>query len=119
MQNWLISKKVQNAVEISVSLFGLYMLYQILRRMLGGSWGIEALIFGLVVLHIGFTFGLAMKMAETKTDLRHLNKKFYALATDFKELRNKFSDQTIEFKAQRKEFSDLAKKVDLSLKKRK
>ncbi|MDP1694013.1 MAG: hypothetical protein Q8L34_00560 [Candidatus Woesearchaeota archaeon] len=126
MKNILLNPRVQLAVDIVVSLFGLFMLYQILRRMFGGSWGIETLIFGLVVLHIGFTFWLAMKMTETKTEVRHLRSQFHSLATDFKELRSEVSNQKIEFKAQRNEFTDLRNeftklghKVEVSLKKRK
>ena len=126
MKNILLNKKVQLAVDIIVSLFGLFMLYQILRRMFGGSWGIETLIFGLVVLHIGFTFGLAMKMTETKTEVRHLRSQFHSLATDFKEQTREFSDLKNDFTGLKNEFTDLRNeftklghKVEVSLKKRK
>ncbi|GEM_PF-1790985 len=116
MKNPLFNPRVQKAIDIILALFGLFMLYQILRRMFGGSWGIEALIFGLVVLHMGITFGLAVKMTETKTDLRHLRGQFNSLAADFKAHRNEFIDSKSELK---NEMTKLTQKVELSLKKRK
>ncbi len=126
MKNPLFNPRVQQAIDIILALFGLFMLYQILRRMFGGSWGIEALIFGLVVLHMGITFGLAVKMTETRTEVRHLRNQFHSLATDFKGIRSEFGDQTLQFKGFKNEFADLKSefiklnsKIELSLKKRK
>lgn len=105
MENRLCNKRVQAAVEIGVSVFGLFVLYQILRKMVGGSWGVEELILGLIVVHIGFTFALAMKTTEANRDLRHITKQFESLAIDFKK--------------HREDFRLLDKKVELSLKQRK
>lgn len=39
------------------TIFGIYVAYQIVKILLGGSWGVEDAILALVVLNITITFG--------------------------------------------------------------
>ena len=75
-------------IEMFAIAFGLFMAYQILRKILGGSWGVENLIIGLVMANITMTVGFAVKNSKdimrVSSDLKHLTKQFNSLAHDFK-----------------------------------
>ncbi len=94
--------------------FGLYLFYQLLRKIFGGSWGAEALIIGLLLFVINFLFRLATTMTQVTTDVHHLQRQFDGLSadfkdlkTDFKDLKTEFNDLGTEFKELRTEFKEL------------
>ena len=70
---------------ILLIIFGLFIVYQIILKIFGGSWETEDIIVALLVFVIGFMFTIALNLV--KLDLRHnqLQKQFYFLAKDFKE----------------------------------
>jgi len=47
--------KLEDLIKISLLLFAVYIIYQIIRKILGGSWSIEQIILSLLVLNIGWT----------------------------------------------------------------
>lgn len=121
-----MKKEILMIIEVIICLFGLYILYEILRKMSGGSWGIQEMIFGLTVLTLGFVFHLAMSLSEVKTDVHHLRAQFHSLATDFKAHRNEFNNFKTDFKDMREDLDELrsnvkrlTQKVERSLQKRK
>ena len=76
---------IQNILEIILILFGLFILYQIIRKILGGSWETENIIAALLMFNIGLTFTLALNQVRTSMGLHYLTKKVNYLAKDFKE----------------------------------
>ncbi len=47
--------KTKTLILSTLVLFAVYVLYQILRKLLGGSWSIEEIILALVVVNLGWT----------------------------------------------------------------
>ncbi len=75
-------------VYAAVIVFGLFIAYQLIRKILGGSWGTEDIITAMVIANITVTFGLAINttkgITKINSELSHLRKQFNSLATDFK-----------------------------------
>jgi len=56
-------------IEVLLALFGLFIAYQLLRKILGGSWQTEGLVIGILF----FNFGLMWKLYLSSLEL---NSKF-------------------------------------------
>lgn len=85
--NWLYRSR--KAFEILIALFGLFLLIQIIRKILGGSWSTEDIIIGLLLFNLGSIFTIGMIVAQLRSDHRNLKGQFRSLAEDFKEHREK------------------------------
>ena len=48
-------------VDLVLILFGLFLAYQILLKIFGGSWQTESLIIALLIFNLGLTWKLNMK----------------------------------------------------------
>ena len=75
---------IRKGLETLLILFGLYLVIQIIRKILGGSWDTEDIILGLLILSVGTTFTVGFMLAELKSDHNHLKQQFSSLAADFK-----------------------------------
>ncbi len=71
-------------VKILLALFGLFLLYQIIRIILGGSWQIEEVILALLVFNISLTVTLLIPVIKNSMEVKHLKEQFKALVHDFK-----------------------------------
>ncbi len=74
-------------VKVLISLlilFGLYLLVQIIRKIIGGSWTMEDIILGLIILNLGSVITIGTMVAQLRSDHDHLKAQFYSLANDFK-----------------------------------
>lgn len=49
--------------------FMLYLIYELVRRILGGSLGFEELVVGLLVANLGYSFYLASRFASISSKL--------------------------------------------------
>ena len=49
---------MKNILKVVMIVFGLFLLYQIVHKLLGGSWSIEQLILATAVLNLGWTMSL-------------------------------------------------------------
>lgn len=78
------SKELQKIIEGVVVLFALYILFQIVRKMFGGSWDTENIIIGLLVFNLGCVFTIGILVAQLKSDHNNLKWQFKNLANDFK-----------------------------------
>ena len=76
---------IQTILIIFLIVFGLFLAYQIILKILGGSWQTESLIISLLMLNIGITFTLAINHAKINARIAHLTYQFRSLAKDFKE----------------------------------
>ena len=83
-----MDKTTINAMEkvliILLVIFGLYLLVQIVRKIIGGSWTTEDIILGLLILNLGSIITIGTMMAQLRSDHDHLKTQFYSLANYFK-----------------------------------
>lgn len=79
-----IIQQIQSIVMILLILFGIFIIYQVILKILGGSWEIEDIILALLIFNIGFSFTIALNQVKTNSDLNSLNYQFKHLANDFK-----------------------------------
>lgn len=84
MAKILNNKELNKVIESIVILFALYVLFQIIRVMLGGSWEIEDIIVSLLIFNLGCVFTIGILVAQMKSDHNHLKGQFKNLAKDFK-----------------------------------
>ncbi|MFH0978311.1 MAG: hypothetical protein V1837_03330 [Candidatus Woesearchaeota archaeon] len=85
-------------VKLALIIFGIFLIYQIARLLLGGSWSTEELIVALLVLSLTMTFQLAKKVESMSADMRNFKNSFKALATDFKSLSLSYNDHLGQYK---------------------
>ena len=107
MMNIRPSGKLIRIIEISIALFGLFVIYQIMRYVFGGSWNTEQIILTLVAINTGCVFTIGIIGAVMRSDINHLNRQFTSLASDYKQDREKIRDMTTEFKQQRIQLREL------------
>jgi len=74
----------QIILTIILIIFSLFILYQIIKKIIGGSWSIEQVILALVIANIGVTFSLAIRQTKSSMQLSNLMSQFKCLANDFK-----------------------------------
>ena len=77
-------KIIETALVTILFIFGLFLVYQILKKALGGSWETENIIISLLIFNIGLTFTIGLSMAKLKSDHNHLENQFKSLVSDFK-----------------------------------
>ena len=80
-----VFKWIEKAIEIFVTVFGAFIAYQLLRKILGGSWATEDILIGLVIFNIATLFSVAILLTQLKSDFKHHKSQFSALTRDFKE----------------------------------
>ena len=81
---WLSSDNVILFFQLAYIIFGLYLVFQILLKLFGGSWSAEGIIMGLVIANVSVTFAIGILLTQVRSDLRHLRSQFRSLANDFK-----------------------------------
>lgn len=74
---------IQWLLRIFLIVLGLIIIYQLLKKLLGGSWEMQLLI-ALAVANLGYSFYLGNKVSEQKGWSAQFEKRFEALAHDFK-----------------------------------
>ena len=95
--------KIENIIQITITLFGLFIIYQIVKRMLGGSWEIETVLLALVIFAMTITFSTTFRFNK------HLG--------EFKEFKRSMLEMTKDFKEFRKETNEKLHSIDLKLSK--
>lgn len=80
-----IIKIIIKLFVIILIIFGLFIIYQIIKKILGGSWSTENIIVSLLILNLGVVFATGLIFAKLRSDHNHLSKQFSALANDFKD----------------------------------
>ncbi len=65
-------------------LFGIFLAYQIIRKIIGGSWNTEDIILALLIFNIGFSFTIALNQMRSSSDHDYLKHQFQCMAKDFK-----------------------------------
>lgn len=54
----------EKAVYWAILLFAVYLIFEIIRKLLGGSLGFEEIIIGLLIANIGYSFHINSKLSE-------------------------------------------------------
>ena len=80
-----VEKVIEKIIVIVLVIFGLFLAYQIIKKVLGGSWTTEEIIISLFVFNLGCTFTIGLTLAKLSSDHSHLSHQFRSLASDFKE----------------------------------
>ena len=57
-------KRLENILKWVLALFVIYLIFELFRKMLGGSLGFEELIVGLLIANLGYTFKIDSKFSE-------------------------------------------------------
>lgn len=76
---------IQLLLMIILIIFGLFLLYQVVLKILGGSWQTEDIIVSLLILSISFTFAIALNQIRYNVDYNYFKRNIHSLAKDFKE----------------------------------
>jgi len=71
-------------IVILLAVFGLFLAFQIIKKIFIGSWETEDLILAILFFNTGAVFSIIFILATIKSDLKHLSKKFDSLVSDFK-----------------------------------
>lgn len=79
---------IQNILVFLIFILGLFIAYQIILKIFGGSWETEDIVVTLLVLIISSIFTIVIILAQLKSDHNHLARQFSSLAKDFKEVRD-------------------------------
>lgn len=79
-----IKKTIENILMLVLVIFGLFVVYQIIKKALGGSWETEDIIISLLIFNSGCVFTIGLSMAKLKSDHNHLANQFRHLVKDFK-----------------------------------
>ena len=69
---------------IVLILFAVFIIYQIIIKIIRGSWETQDLVIALLILIIGFVFNLTIKLTKLETNFNNLRTSFCKLAKDFK-----------------------------------
>lgn len=79
-----IEKLIEDVAVILLLLFGLFIIYQIIKKSIGGSWSTEDIIISLLIFNLGCIFTIGLTLAKLNSDHSHLADQFKSLAEDFK-----------------------------------
>ena len=84
MSGFWKNERVVKTIEFLIVIFGVYLLLQLIRKILGGSWSSEDIVVALLIFNTSCLFTVVILIVQIKTDLGNLKSQFRALATDFK-----------------------------------
>ncbi len=70
---------------ILLIIFSVYIIYQLILKIFGGSWQTEDIVIALLILIIGSVLNITIKLAKLETNFSNLKTSFCSLAKDFKE----------------------------------
>ena len=107
-------------LKILIIIFALFILYQLVKFLLGGSWEKEDLIIALLVFNISITIPIGFSHFRLMAEHNHLANQFRSLVTDFKKLSEdvrKLSLDINKIKMELKTLSSQVKKLDYDFRK--
>ena len=80
-----LNKIFKILVYMILLVFSFFLIYQIILKIIGGSWQTEDIIIALMILMIGFVFNITIKLSRLETNFSNLKYSFCNLAKDFKQ----------------------------------
>lgn len=90
---------IQLILIIFSIIFGLFILYQVILKVLGGSWTTEAIIISFLFLLISIVFTIALNQIRFSVDYNYLKKYIYNFVKDFREFKEKMSEELKDIKS--------------------
>jgi len=112
----LLNKTLRHLIYIFIIIFGLFIIFQILKKILGGSWTQEDMIIALLGINLTITIGLGFSLSKLNSDVKHLRNQFNALASDFKIHKKDFSEMKMDVRDLKRDITGL--KSDMKVVKR-
>jgi uncharacterized integral membrane protein len=79
-------------ILILLIVFSIFIIYQLIVKILGGSWETQDIVIALLILMMGLLFNVTIKLAKLETNFSNFKKSFHHLANDFKILSNNFKE---------------------------
>lgn len=64
MDKKLKMKKLEIILQWALALFVIYLIFELIRKMLGGSLGFEELVIGLLIANLGYTFNISNRLSK-------------------------------------------------------
>jgi len=71
-----LSEIIKILFYILLLLFAIFMIYQIIIKILGGSWETQDIIVALLVLMMGFLFNITVKVTKLESNFNNLKNSF-------------------------------------------
>ena len=81
---YIFTERFMFWIQLVTILFGIFMVFQVLRYVFGGSWAVEGLILGMLFFCVTGIFVISSVLIELKSDFKHHKSQFMSLARDFK-----------------------------------
>ena len=85
-KNWCLKMniKIIRIIQLALIIFGAYILFQILKKILGGSWSTEDIVVALVLFNTGIIFSIIIMLVQLRSDQRYLRRDLEILIRDFR-----------------------------------
>ena len=75
-----------------LALFGMFIIYQALRYIFGGSWAIEGVVLAFLVMNFTLTIANSMKLSHFEGEFKEFKHAMLTMAKDFKEFREEMRE---------------------------
>jgi len=85
-----MNTKILKLIQISLIIFGIFLLIQILRKIFGGSWSTEDIVVALLLFNTSIIFTSTIILVQLRSDQKYLRKDVEILIKDLKKLGNDF-----------------------------
>ncbi len=93
-----IAHFLQWVLRIFLIVVGLLAIYQLLRKIFGGSWEIETLILTVVMANLSYTFYIGNKISEQQGWSQQFGERFGAFERRFETLERKVGSLETDFR---------------------
>ena len=80
---------IQDLLILLIFISGMFIVFQVVKKILGGSLEVEDILLGFVIFNMSCTFVIVFNLAQLRSDHNHLSKQFYYITKDFKEFKQK------------------------------
>ncbi len=77
-------KNITNYLVVLLVVFALIIIYQIIKKVLGGSWQAEDIIIALLMFNLSAVFTLGIILAKSTSNQKYLSLRFNHLAKNFR-----------------------------------
>lgn len=81
-----------------LAIFGLFLVYQTIRYILGGSWALDGIVVGLLILNLSLTIANIAKLSRFEGEFGEFKRAMLTMANDFKEFREEIRDSKISYR---------------------
>jgi len=56
--------KTEQIIKYIITIFGIYLVYQLYRKITGNSWSTDGIIIGLIILNLGWTVAMQKQISS-------------------------------------------------------